>query len=126
MNWLQLALQAYQTYMATRDPKLKQVPEDPGMVALRQQLLKYIQNSPTRNMLGQMIQGHMSGTSNKPYQLPPGANGYNPYPGGQPTPQYDLSKIFPNLATADNPTPGAGAVAGAGAADPYAPLNRGF
>lgn len=101
----QMALQAYQAYNQSKTQSPQRLPEDPSMVALRNKIIGYTQNSPTRNMLGDMLKPAIERSGNSTFQLPQGYGGYNPTSGMNGAPQYDLSKIFGSLATSDNPNP---------------------
>lgn len=101
----QLALQAYQAYNANKTQSPQRLPEDPSMVNLRNKIIGYTENSPTRNMLGDMLKPGIERAGNSSFQLPKGYGGYNPTAGMDQAPKYDLSKIFGSLATSDNPNP---------------------
>ncbi len=100
---LQAALQAYATYKATQPVQLKQVPEDPGMVALRNQIIGYTKDSPTRDLIAGMLGPAIQRSSTDSFHLPQGANGYNPYPNGGAANNYDMSKILTALGMNSKP-----------------------
>jgi hypothetical protein len=115
-DWAKLALEAYAAYNASKPGEFKQAPESPQMIALRQKMLGYIDNSPTRNMLGGILAPKLEASAQDNFQLPQGANGYNPNNTG-PKPQYDMKAIFGSIASPSNPYPGVPA----GATDPSIP-----
>lgn len=93
-QWLQTALGVYGAYRSSQPGRFQQIPEDPSQTAARQKLLGFVDNSPTRDMLGNLISQRLGAAHG--FQLPPGANGYNPTPAGN-AGGYDLSKILPTL-----------------------------
>lgn len=102
-DWADWALKLYQARQNSKPGEFQKAPEDPGQTALRAQLMGYMQNSPTRNMLGDILQPRMRAAAENPYKLPQGVNGYNPYPNGGPAPKYDLEAIFKNMNSSANP-----------------------
>lgn len=120
-DWFKIILAAYGVYKDTQGTKLKQVPEDPGLIALRAKMLGYVDNSPTRNLLAEMLKPMLARSSNQPYQLPQGVNGYNPYPNGNAQPQYDLTKIFGLMDGMNKPQ---ASTVGGGGGDSLAPKNQ--
>ena len=120
MDWTdyaQIATQLYDAYNKSKDPKFKQLPEDPSLTMLRSKLLGFIDNSPTRNAFGSMLGSQMQ-NAGKGFSMPEGYNGFKPYTSGPVN--YDMSKILPNIfgATGTNPTTGTGTP---GAVKPPAP-----
>lgn len=92
-DWAKLIASGYGAYQSSKDKgKWEQLPEDPSRIALRAQILGYMQpgKSPTRNMLGGLLGPRVE-------QL--GQNA----PKGMPVPKYDLSAILGNIEGA---TPG--------------------
>lgn len=100
-QWISTALSLYGAYRGSQPGRFQQIPEDPTQTAARAKLLGYVDNSPTRDMLGNLIAQRLGSAHG--FQLPPGANGYNPSPGGG-APAYDLSKILPTLMGNAKPT----------------------
>lgn len=102
-DYFSAAMQLYDAYNKSKDPKFKQIPEDPTLTALRAKVLGYIDNSPTRNAFGSMLGSQMQNMG-KGFTNPAGKNGFTPY--SSPPVKYDLSKILPNIygATGANPT----------------------
>lgn len=94
-QWLQSALALYGAYKGSQPGKFQQIPEDPSQTAARQKLLGYVDKSPTRDLLGNLI-GQRLGAAH-PFELPKSPTGYNPFPSGN-APSYDLSAILPMLA----------------------------
>lgn len=72
-----------------------QTVNDPLNDALRARIYGFIDNSPTRNMLGGMLGDYIKGNANSTWTPAPAKYGYNPYPNG--VPKYDLSGILPML-----------------------------
>lgn len=93
-QWLQSALAVYGAYRSSQPGTFQRVPEDPSQTAARQRLLGFVDNSPTRDLLGNLI-GQRLGAA-QPFQLPKSPTGYNPNPSGG-APAYDLSAILPAL-----------------------------
>lgn len=94
-QWLNSALALYKAYSSSQPGKFQQIPEDPSQTAARQKLLGFVDNSPTRDLLGNLI-GQRLGAAH-PFELPKSPTGYNPFPSGG-APSYDLSAILPMLA----------------------------
>lgn len=92
-------------YGATRNKSFHIAPESPETAAIRQRILGFVDNSPTRNMLGQMLGDYMKSDQNSPYQPPPPTYGYNPFPKGDSTPTFDLSKLLPMLQGGSTASP---------------------
>lgn len=105
MQEIQAAIALYQAYRGSQPGQFQQIPEDPSQTAARAKLLGFVDSSPTRDLLGNLI-GQRLGAAHG-FQLPPGANGYNPTPSGSAAGGYDLSRILPTLmghsAPASNP-----------------------
>lgn len=78
-DWLNLALKFYAANRSTQPGKFTQAPDTPEQAAMRQKLFGFIDNSPTRALLGGMLGKQLAGPASAPFQLPKGANGYEPY-----------------------------------------------
>lgn len=116
-DWLGLALQLYGAHQASKPGQFVQVPQSPEQKAANQRVLGFIDNSPTRNMLGGMLSQRLN--QNEDYHLPTyGQANYQPFSGH--TKNYDLSKIFGSAGPpppTDTTPPGPTGTAGGG--DPF-------
>lgn len=83
----------YGKYRNSKPGKYQQVPESPELAAIRRKILGYIDNSPTRDMLGTMLGNMVERNAANPFRLPTSPT-YDP---NGAAPKYDLSRILPTL-----------------------------
>jgi hypothetical protein len=104
---LQGILGLYSAYLASQKHPLQQVPFTPAQLAIQNAELGFINNSPTRNFLGNMLGQNLAAHNNEQFHLPPGANGYVPLTGQSDAPKYDLSTLMKLLgaSTTNNTQP---------------------
>ena len=119
-----------QAYLALKKHPLQQLPFTPEQTAIQKAELGFINNSPTRNLLGNMLGSSLAAHNNEQVHLPPGMNGYQPMTGQSNGPRYDMPKLLGLLGSSmsnNAPPPGStpppatiGGAGGAGTGTPAA------